>query len=327
MSPKAAVPPRPTPRGAAPLLAALSLTTATLAGCSGPSSGSTSTSTSPSAASTATSTLPATTTAAAAVTTAADREKWLVVTSPAAPLLRKMEPHAAPFEVVHAGEMVEVLREIGPYSWSAKLEGKDAQREGVIVELMYTGDGVHRYGFKSDLGAEASVPPTSRLCDDLSAKGPFDRARCPALLRRARTGDGALLVYAACSSGTCPVAIVKDDKMSAIGVENLTSGWFFSGKKRAVLLVATRWVKDNGQQSGGSLVPILVENGALSRGEEIPVDAIDARDPKKSLARLVHATVTPEGISLEGEESTKSADGKTLSTKPIHDKRPLPTLD
>lgn len=255
------------------------------------------------------------------------RETWLVVTSPAAPLLGELEDDDPPEQVIRAGELVKITKEIRLFHWDAKMDGKDEKREGLAVEVKYTEEGGQKIGFKPDFGAEASVPVTGWLCAELAKKGPFDSARCPGLLRRARTTDGSLLVYGACSSGTCPVAVVKDDKMSVLPVENLTTGWFFLGKKRSVLLVATRWSKDEGKQSGGSLVPILIENGALSRGEEIPVDAIDSRDPKKALARLVHATVTAEGIALEGEESIKSEDGKSISTKPIKEKRPLPNLD
>jgi hypothetical protein len=311
-----------------PLLAALVLAAGALAACSSPNASGTATTTTTAGATTGTVT--ATTTTAAAAAAAAGppaHETWLVVSSPAAPLLGELEDDDPPEEVIRKGEMVKITKELRQFHWDAKMDGKDDKRQGLAVEVKYAEEGARYYAFKPDLAGEASVPVTAWLCDEIAKKGPFDRARCPALLRRARTADGSILVFAACSSGTCPVAIVKDDKLSALPVENLTSGWFFSGKKRSVLLVATRWTKDEGKQSGGSLVPILVENGALARGEEIPVDTIDARDPKKSVARLVHATVTADGIALEGEESVKSADGKSLSTKPIHDKRPLPNLD
>lgn len=255
------------------------------------------------------------------------QESWLVVTSPAAPLLGELEDDDPPEEVIRQGELVRITKELRPFHWDAKMDGKDDKREGLAVEIKYAEDGAHKYGFKPDFAAEISVPTTAWLCEEISGQGPFDKARCPAILRRAKTADGALLVYAACSSGTCPVGVFKDDKVTVQPVENLTNGWFFQGKKRSLLVVATRWVKDEGKQSGGSIVSIVVENGVATRKEELPVDAVDARDPQKVSARLVHASVLPGEITLKGEETVKSADGTTLSTKPIDEKHALPSLE
>ncbi|MFO0592474.1 MAG: hypothetical protein U0441_33330 [Polyangiaceae bacterium] len=310
---------RSAPSARVPIALALSLPLGALAACGSGSSGS------PAPAGSAT-----VTTAAVTATLAPappQKETWLLVTSPAAPLLGELEDDDPPEEVIRQGELVQITKEMRQFHWDAKMDGKDDKREGLAVEVRYAMDGAHKYGFKPDFGAEITVPATSWLCDEISKQGSFDRARCPGLLRRAKTADGALLVYAACSSGTCPVAVVKDDKVSVLAVENLTTGWFFTGKKRSVLMVAARWVKDNGQQSGGALFPIVIENGTLKKGEETPIDTVDARDPKKSFARLVHATVLPDGITLEGEETTKDAEGKTLSTKKIQEKKPLPSLD
>ena len=297
----------------------LSLSAAAFPACGSGSSGS------PAPAGSATVTTAAVT--ATLAPAAPQKETWLLVTSPAAPLLGELEDDDPPEEVIRQGELVQIAKEIRQFHWDAKMDGKDDKRDAMAVEIKYTSDGAHKIGFKSDFGSEITVPATAWLCDEISKQGSFDRARCPGLLRRAKTADGSLLVYGACSSGTCPVALVKDEKVSVLPIENLTTGWFFTGKKRSVLVIAARWVKDNGQQSGGSLFPIVIDNGTLKKGEEIPVDAVDARDPKKSFARLVHAQVLPDGITLEGEETTRDAEGKPLSTKKIQEKKALPALD
>lgn len=254
-------------------------------------------------------------------------EKWLVVTSPAAPLLNELEDDDPPQIVLRTGEMVQITKEMRLFRWEAKMDGKDDTREGMAVELKVAETGTHGYGWKSDLGAEASVPTTAWLCEEIAGHGPFDKARCPGLLRRARTTDGTLLVYQACSSGSCPVAVFKDDKLTVLPVENLTAGTFYQGKRRSLFLVTTRWVKDDGKRSGGSIVPFVVENGAATREEEIPVDSVDARDPGKMIDRRAHATITAAEITLSGDETVKTADGTTLSTKPVAEKHPLPALD
>lgn len=255
------------------------------------------------------------------------QEKWLVVTSPAAPMLNELEDDDPPQVVLRAGEMVQITKEMRDFHWDATMDGKKDERKGMAVELKIAESGTHGYGFKSDLGAEASVPTTAWLCEEISGQGPFDKARCPGLLRRARTPDGALLVYETCSSGSCAVGVFKDDKLTVFPVENLISAWFYQGKTRSLFVVATRWVKDNGLQSGGAIVPIVIENGVAARKDDIAVDAVDVRDPKKMLSRLVHATVTSTEVTLAGEETVKDTDGTTLSTKPVSEKHPLPSLE
>lgn len=251
----------------------------------------------------------------------------MIVTSKAAPLLGELEDDDPPEEVIREGELLKITKEIREFHWDAKMDGKDDKRKGMAVDIQYSDEGAHKYGFKPDFGGEVSVPVTSWLCDEIAKQGPFDRARCPGLLRRAKTADGSILVYATCSVGACPVGLVKDDKLTTIPIENLTTAWFFTGKKRSVLYVATRWTKDSGQQSGGSLFRLIIEDGKINRGEELQLDTIDARDPKKSFARLVHASVLPDGITLEGEETTKDADGKVLFTNKIQQKTAIPSLD
>lgn len=255
------------------------------------------------------------------------QEKWRVVASATAPLFRKLKDGAAPHDLIRAGELVKVVRELRSLHWSGKMEGVEAARDGLALEVKYAEDGMVLSLFQQDLGAELSVPTTSHLCEEIAGQGSFHMARCPALLRRARTADGALLLYMTCNEGPCPVGLLKDGKLSVIAVENLTSAQFFTGKKKSLLLAATRWTKDEGKQSGGALVPIVLDGPTPARKDEIAVDQIDSRNPDKMLARLVTARVTAAEITLGGEETVAAADGTLASKKPIQEKHPLPPLD
>ena len=255
-------------------------------------------------------------------------EACLVVTSESAPLIRKPTEDASAQDVVHAGELLKLVRDVRPMRWSGKIEGVKAERDGQLLEVKYVEDGAHRFAFKPDLGAEISVPVTTWLCDAIAAQGAFEMARCPAELRRAKTTDGALLVYLPCTSGLCPVGLVRDGKVQVLGVENLIAARFFLGKKRSMLLASVRWSRDEGRQSGGAFAPLLLDGPAPVRRDDIPADRVDARDPAKVMDRLVQVKIGPTEITLTGEETVKSAaDGATLSTKPIDEKHPLPALD
>ena len=93
---------------------------------------------------------------------------------------------------------------------------------------------------KPDFAAEMSVPVTSWLCESIEAQGTFDAARCPGLLRRAKTADGGLLVYMACASGPCPVGLYRGGHLSVVFVEGITNARYHAGSKRSLLLAETR---------------------------------------------------------------------------------------
>lgn len=255
-------------------------------------------------------------------------ETCLLVTNDAAPLIRKMAADATPQEIVYRGELLKRVGDLQPLRWSGTIDGAKAERDGLLLEIKYVDDGNHRYAFKPDLAAEISVPVTTWLCEAIAAQGAFEMARCPAELRRAKTIGGALLVYVPCTSGRCPVGLLRDGKMAVLGVENLIAARFFFGTKRSMLLASVRWSKDDGRQSGGAFAPLLLDGPAPVRKDDIPADRVDARDPAKVTDRLVQFQITPTQITLTGEETIKSAaDGTTFSTKPIDEKHPLPSLD
>ena len=256
------------------------------------------------------------------------REPCLVVTSLDAPLIRKPTKDASAQDVVYKGELVKLVREDGTMSWSGKMDGQKASRAGTLLEVKHVDDGAHRFAFRPDFGDNAVVPVTAWLCDAISAQGEFQTSRCAAELRRARTADGALLAYWPCTSGLCPVGLLRAGKMAVLGVEDLSAARFFHGKKRSMLLATVRWTKDEGKQSGGALVPILLDGPAPVRGADIPIDRIDARDPAKVIDHIVQVKITPTEVIVKGEETVRSAaTGATLSKRPVEEKHPLPSLD
>lgn len=255
-------------------------------------------------------------------------EPCLIVTSQIAPLLRKPTEDASAQDTLSTGEVVKLLREVRPMRWSGKALGQKAHRDGMLLEVKHVDDGAHRFGFRSDLATEEKLPATPWLCDAMSAQLAFKTARCAPELRRAKAADGALLAYWPCSSGLCPVGLFRAGKMTVLGVENLVAARFFQGKKRSMLLATVRWTRDEGKQSGGSLVPILLDGPTPARKDDIPIDRVDARDPAKVIDHIVQVEITSTEVLLKGEETVKSATtGATLSTKPIEEKHPLPPLD
>ncbi|MBK8251545.1 MAG: hypothetical protein IPK82_02620 [Polyangiaceae bacterium] len=293
-------------------------------GCSEapPSSGQTTSPTqSPSSAPTAS----AATSASAAAPPADDT--LTVAVAEKAPLLGELEDDEDAQDILFAGEMVRVVREIRPYHWAAKLDGTPDKREGVALEIRLSNDGASMFAFKPDLGAEVRVTSSTILCDALSKQRPFDLKNCPAILRRAQTPSGGLLAYVACSSGPCPIGVYQNGTMASITVENIVSTRYYRGTKRALLLATVRFIKDEGKQSGGGLVPIVIDGSTLSAKDPIYTDRVDARDPSKMLARHVYAKITPAEVILTGDEETKDSTGKSLSKTKISEKHSLPSLD
>lgn len=253
-------------------------------------------------------------------------EKWLVVTSNITPLLRKVTDTADPHDVLRKGELAKYDHDRTQLRWSGKIEGEKATREGTVFELRYAAEGMILHGFKPDFAAEMSVPVTSWLCDTIAQQGTFDAARCPGLLRRAKTADGGVVVYMACASGPCPVGLYRGGHLSVVFVEGITNARYHAGNKRSLLLAETRWSKDDGKQSGGSFVPIVLEGDKPLLQDPIPADRIDARDLSKIAARTVQSRVTATEIVMTGEETVKSADGATVTEKKIDERHPLPAL-
>jgi hypothetical protein len=254
-------------------------------------------------------------------------EKLTLVTSESAPLLVELEDDADSPHVARPGDLFHVVREVRRLRWESKLDGVPATREGMGVEVRLTNGGTSFFTFQSDLGGQVTVPAASVLCEAIGKQGKFDLAACLSSLRRARTPDGALLVYFACNVGPCPVGVHRDGKLAVVAVEGVVATRFYVGKKRSLLLAETRWTSDEGKQSGGHLVPVLIDGGRPVPGEPIPTDRVDARDPAKVTARVVQIRFTPTEVTVTGEEKVTGADGKVLSSKKLDEKRPFPSLD
>lgn len=267
----------------------------------------------------------ATTSASAAAPPAEDT--LTVAVTEKAPLLGELEDDEDAQDILFAGELIKVVREIRPYHWAAKLDGVPDKREGLALEIRLSNDGASMFAFKPDLGAEVRVTSSTVLCNALSKQRPFDLKNCPAILRRAQTPGGGLLTYVACSSGPCPVGVYQNGTMTSITVENIVSTRYYRGTKRALLLATVRFVKDEGKQSGGGLVPILIDGSTVTAKDPIYTDRVDARDSSKMVARHVYTKITPTEITLTGEEETKDSTGKSLSKTKVSEKHSLPSLE
>lgn len=176
-------------------------------------------------------------------------------------------------------------------------------------------------------GAEAPSGSNEALCAALARRAPFELSSCKTKLQSARTADGAVVSYLPCLTGPCPVALERDGKLAAIAVQNLTNAHFFTGKKRSVLVVETRFVKAEGKRTSGSVAVITLDGAEPVRAEDFAADDIDATNPEHVVSRVVTIEVSRSEIRLRGKVEEQGPGGKLLASKPIDESHPLPTLD
>ncbi len=255
-------------------------------------------------------------------------EECLPAIVSAAPLIPRVEKDTGARDIAYSGDLVKFVRDVQEFQWVGKMDGAKTERNSMLMEVKHVDDGVMRFGFRSDFGAPVRVPLTSYLCEKLKEQVSFEAARCPQELRRAIVNGGGLLSYYACASGPCPVGLYVGGKVRALLVESLGSGRLFVGKTRSLLMGQARISKDDGKQSGGVVVPIVLEGETITRAPDIAVDFIDARDVASVKQRLVSAKVSQTEVKITGEETVRSAsDGTVISTKTIEEKYPLPSID
>lgn len=253
-------------------------------------------------------------------------ERWSEVASEVAPLFYALDDPAPIPELLRRGELVRVGKRRGPMTWEGTLGEAKERRDGDLFEAQRS-DGSPGFAFQLDLGGEVPIRPTAAVCDAIAARWPFDAASCKTTLRRARTPDGAILSYAPCASGPCPIALERGSELAAIALTNLTNAHFLRGKTRSVLVAETRYVKEEGKLTGGALTVIALDGPEPTMSPEIPYDQIDARDPARVVSRVVDAVITRAEIRVSGWIEEKSPDGKVLSKKRVQETHALPPMD
>jgi hypothetical protein len=262
----------------------------------------------------------------------APTERRPLIATAEAPLLKEAEDDEPAADIARAGEVVELVRELYPLRWEAKMGQTTGKRDGLLVQVRQApGEGIF-FGFKSDFGPEADVPLVPWICAAMAADPSLPaaarRPNCNDRLRRFRMQDGAFAVYLICSEGPCPIGIVRDGHVAAIAVEGMVSArTVVEGGGGLGLLASTRWARSDGKWTGGALVPVELSGAAPVALPEIPLDDIDARDPTKVVARVVKTTIDekePLAVHIVGARTeTTLADNRELSRVPIDERVPL----
>lgn len=248
-----------------------------------------------------------------------------------APFLNEAEDDEAAADIGRRGEVVEQVRELGLLKWEAPMDGKIGKHEGRLIEVRQApADAIH-FGWKADLGPEVEVPTTGWICAalarDPALSAAAKRTSCAGLLRRARLPDGAWLAYQICTTGPCPVAVVRGGHVGAVEVEGMVRARTVRSKDGLLLLAWTRWVRLNGAWSGGSLQPIVLSGPAPTKLAPIVLDEVDARDAGKVVTRGVTVSIEEKdrpSVHLVGARvETALADARQLSSVPFDETLPL----
>lgn len=273
------------------------------------------------------------TSAAAPPAPAPPTVRMLVVRSADAPLLNEVEDDEPAAEVAHRGDLLELIRPLPPMAWKAHVGRVIGERDGAMAEVRRAPGDAILFGFASDLGEEAEVPAGAWVCDAIAADRSLPAAakqgRCADLLRMTRLDSGAVAAFVPCASGPCPVALVKDGVVEATAVDGIVAGSVVPGGTDGVLLLETRWVRENGAWSGSALVPVALSGGRLKRLKEIPVDEVDSRDAVTVTSRDAVYDVTPADgrtrVAVTGKRRTvQRADARELAATSISESHVLP---
>jgi hypothetical protein len=251
-------------------------------------------------------------------------EPMVTVRSSEAPLLNELEDDEPPAQMARPGDLLLPGKDLAGMAttWRARYEGRPYERiPGPMSELRPSPGGAILWGFKADLGPRVEVPLTSWICAQIvrSAGDAGVDPECPRLLQRAQLADGALVAFTTCSSGPCPVALLRANVVRAITVDGISGARVVPTEGGPVLLATTRWVRAEGKHTGGALLPIALSGEAPRALAPIALDEIDARDPQRVVARLVQYELrfpTPERtvVHLTGDRRENALpDGKELS--------------
>ena len=258
-------------------------------------------------------------------------ERRPLIASAEAPLLNEAEDDEAATDIARAGEVVELVKELGTLKWEAPMGDRTGKRDGRLIELRQAPGDAILFGWKDDLGAEVDVPTTQAICEAIARDPAVPPAAklptCAGLLRRVRMPDGAFAAYQVCSVGPSPVAVVRDGRVSTITVEGMNKARMLVTPGGPMLLASTRWARSNGSWTGGTLVPVKLSGPAPVALAAIPVDEVDARDSVKVVARGVRVTIEgTERLSIHlvgARRETALADGRVLASTPIDETIPV----
>ncbi|MEP7121170.1 MAG: hypothetical protein ABJE95_09680 [Byssovorax sp.] len=253
-------------------------------------------------------------------------ERVTLIKSAEAPFINELEDDESAAEIGRAGTALLVVKNIGPLKWKANMGEVAAERDGPMADVkMAPGDGI-LYGFRSDFGDEIDMPTTAAICAQVATNAALPagvrQPRCQQLLRRYHLPSGAVAAFDPCATGPCVVAVVRNGVVSSLAIDGVTTARLVPGEGDGTLLVTSRWIRADGAWSGSRLVPVSLAGATPTLLAEIPIDEVDARDPKTVSSRSVRVDFVTTGagtvVHLVGDQKVKARDdGHDLSTKPI----------
>jgi hypothetical protein len=258
-----------------------------------------------------------------------DHDTLVPVTSKAAPLLSELGRGQNTSFVLHTGDLLYFTRELPAIGWHARMAGVEAQRDGAVAEVRLVAADAPQFTFQADLGPAVTTVSAARVCakavEALPPEGGLWRETCPMALRRAALGDGRVVAYQPCGIGPCPVALVRGEDVRVMSLDGVTGVELHPSGDKPSILVTTRWVKANGNLTGGTLVVVALDGPAPKVVSKVQLDEVDARDTVLVEQRDVHLEVSDAELRVVGERRTVARDTAAVSKRSkIDEHHPLP---
>jgi len=237
---------------------------------------------------------------AAATSAAVATEPMAAVVSAEAPLLSRPKKDKAPVALLFPDDLVTVHQGLPAMDWQAPFDGVLLRRNGPMVEVRRAAGERALFAFQRDLGPSLQVPAARWICDQLA--GQADPEACAKGLRRVRTADGAVAGYLPVGPSCCRVVLVRDGRVSAIALDGLIGARALTIAGKTVLAATTRWVRADGNWTGGKLETVSLTGERPAVVGSIPLDAVDARDPVLVVQRLGSLEIRGAELRFVGVE-------------------------
>ncbi|MBI4702462.1 MAG: hypothetical protein HY744_15190 [Deltaproteobacteria bacterium] len=106
--------------------------------------------------------------------------------------------------------------------------------------------------------------------------------------------------------------------MTSLAVDGLVDARPMTLGDRTVLLCTSRWVRADGNLTGGELVAVALGSEGPSRGGVVPLDRVDARGGGQVSSRTGSVEVSGEVVRFAGAERlVDRATGAEIESRPV----------
>ncbi len=250
----------------------------------------------------------------------------LPVVAPLTPVLNELEDDEGAAMTLHAGDLVHEGKALSPLRWRGLMEGGEGSRDDAAFELRPIGGAATNYGFRKDYGAPLRVPTARWLCAHNGTVS-ADRDTCTRSLARARSPRGAIVAWQAHSPTPTSVSVVRGGVVRTIPVGVISEARLVEVAGQTLLILTIRTASPTGDQSGGELLPVRVDGGAVAKFPPLALDQIDARDSVRVTTRIVTHELRNGVVRIRGTRRVVArADGHELESTPIDESHRLADL-